>query len=60
MPNLDGTGPDGKGKATGRGLGTCRYATDKERLEKLGKGMGLKRRSDSTVGRGKRLNAGKK
>ena len=23
MPNRDGTGPDGKGKKTGRGLGIC-------------------------------------
>lgn len=23
MPRFDGTGPDGKGKKTGRGLGTC-------------------------------------
>ncbi len=23
MPNLDGTGPQGKGPMTGRGMGTC-------------------------------------
>lgn len=23
MPNLDGTGPRGKGSLTGRGMGTC-------------------------------------
>ena len=35
MPKLDGTGPEGKGKGTGRGLGKCSDATDKEKLEKL-------------------------
>ncbi|MFC1769182.1 DUF5320 domain-containing protein [Nanoarchaeota archaeon] len=24
MPNFDGTGPEGKGKRTGRGLGKCK------------------------------------
>lgn len=24
MPNKNGTGPDGKGQKTGRGLGTCK------------------------------------
>ena len=24
MPNFDGTGPDGKGPRTGRGLGNCK------------------------------------
>ena len=60
MPKLDGTGPDGKGKGTGRGLGKCRDASDEEKLEKLGKGMGKKRNSCSEEGRGKRLNAGLK
>ncbi|HHW80868.1 MAG TPA: DUF5320 domain-containing protein [Bacteroidales bacterium] len=60
MPKLDGTGPEGKGKGTGRGLGKCSDATDKEKLEKLGKGMGKKRHSCSEEGRGKRLNAGLK
>lgn len=60
MPKLDGTGPDGKGKGTGRGLGQCGSASDKEKLEKLGKGMGKKRNSCTEEGRGKRLNAGRK
>ena len=60
MPKLDGTGPEGKGKGTGRGLGKCSDATDKEKLDKLGKGMGKKRNSCSEGGRGKRLAAGLK
>ena len=60
MPKLDGTGPDGKGKGTGRKLGRCNAASDKEKLAKLGKGMGKKRNSCTEEGRGKRLNAGLK
>lgn len=58
MPKLDGTGPDGKGKGTGRGLGKCRDVSDEEKLVKLGKGMGKRRNSCTEEGRGKRLNAG--
>ncbi|MFC1691634.1 DUF134 domain-containing protein [Nanoarchaeota archaeon] len=32
MPNKDGTGPEGKGPRTGRGLGNC-PSTDKESLD---------------------------
>jgi len=60
MPKLDGTGPDGKGKGTGRGLGPCGAASDEDKLAKLGKGMGKKRNSCAEDDRGKRLNAGKK
>ena len=60
MPKLDGTGPDGKGKGTGRILGQCSTASDEEKLTKLGKGMGKKRNSCTEEGRGKRLNAGRK
>lgn len=28
MPKLDGTGPEGKGPKTGRGLGNCRREED--------------------------------
>jgi len=45
MPKLDRTGPEGEGSKTGRKLGKCSNATDKEKLEKLGKGMGKKRNS---------------
>ena len=57
---MDGTGPDGKGKGTGRKLGRCSAASDEEKLNKLGKGMGKKRNSCTEEGRGKRLNAGLK
>ena len=60
MPKLDGTGPERKGKGTGRGLGKCRDVSDEEKLAKLGKGMAKKRNSCSEEGRGKRVNAGLK
>ena len=60
MPNLDGTGPEGKGKKTGRKLGQCGSASDEEKLAKLGKGMGKKRNSGGGEGQGKRLNTGSK
>lgn len=55
MPKLDGTGPDGKGPRTGRGLGRCSEASDEEKLQKLGKGRGLKRKAGEGSGQGKRL-----
>ncbi len=44
MPNFDGTGPDGKGKLTGRKLGRCEGALP------AGRGRGQGRR-----GRGLRM-----
>ncbi len=58
MPQLNGTGPDGKGPKTGRKLGKCSNNTDDEKLKKLGKGMGNKRKSGGGKGKGKRLNSG--
>lgn len=58
MPNLDRTGPEGKGSGTGRKLGKCSNATDEEKLQKLGKGMGKRRHSKGDVGGGKRLKSG--
>ena len=60
MPKMDGTGPDGKGKGTGRKLGQCSAASNEEKLAKLGKGMGKKRNLCTEEGRGKRFNAGLK
>ena len=60
MPKMDGTGPDGNGKGTGRKLGQCSAASNEEKLAKLGKGMGKRRNSCAEKGRGKRLNAGLK
>ncbi len=59
MPNLDGTGPEGAGSQTGRKLGNCNKLSDKEKLQKMGKGMGKRRKSGSGEGRSKRLKSGK-
>jgi len=44
MPNKDGTGPQGKGPRTGRGLGDCKEGeTLPTRGRGLGQGRGLGR-----------------
>ena len=58
MPRLDGTGPEGKGSRTGRRLGECTDSNEDEKLSKLGKGMGKKRKTGSGKGQGKRLRSG--
>ena len=58
MPQLDGTGPEGKGTKTGRRLGECSQTTEEEKLNKLGKGMGKKRKVGCGKGLGKRLRSG--
>lgn len=58
MPQMNGTGPEGKGSATGRGLGKCKNHKDEEVPEKLGKGMGKRRQSGGGEGKGKRLSSG--
>lgn len=60
MPQLDGTGPKKQGAKTGRGLGKCSNAPKEEVLEKLGTGMGLRRKSGGGKGQGKRLKSGLK
>lgn len=52
---MNGTGPEGKGAKTGRGLGKCKKNSTEELNEKLGKGMGKRRKSGGGEGRGKRL-----
>lgn len=47
MPNKDGTGPQGKGPRTGRGLGDCK---DEGTLPVRGRGLGQGR----GLGRGQR------
>ncbi|MCD6346886.1 MAG: DUF5320 domain-containing protein [Bacteroidales bacterium] len=54
MPNLNHSGPDGKGPRTGRQLGKCKNK-DEVDPDSLGKGRGLKRRSGGGQGQGKRL-----
>ncbi|HPD94955.1 MAG: DUF5320 domain-containing protein [Bacteroidales bacterium] len=55
MPKMNGTGPEGKGKGTGRKLGNCSNLSEEEKLEQLGKGLGKKRHSGGGEGKGKRL-----
>ena len=55
MSQMNGTGPEGKGPKTGRGLGKCKKSTPVELNEKLGKGLGKRRKSGGGEGRGKRL-----
>lgn len=55
MPKLNGTGPDGEGPKSGRGLGKCKKQPYEELLQKLGKGLGKRRKSGGGEGRGKRL-----
>lgn len=54
MPNLNGTGPEGKGPRTGRKLGYGKDPKDENLLEKLGRGLGLRRKSGGGPGRGRR------
>jgi hypothetical protein len=58
MARMDGTGPEKKGKGTGRRLGLCSSASAEEVAEKLGKGQGMRRRVGGGKGKGKRLRSG--
>jgi hypothetical protein len=55
---MNGSGPEGKGSQTGRGLGKCQKKSPEEIIEKLGTGMGLKRKAGGGQGQGKRLRSG--
>lgn len=55
MPQMNGTGPEGKGPKTGRRLGNCSKTPNEESSFQLGKGMGKRRKSGNGKGRGKRL-----
>ncbi|MBN2814144.1 MAG: DUF5320 domain-containing protein [Bacteroidales bacterium] len=55
MPHLNGTGPEGKGPKTGRGLGDCKDQSDAAKKTELGKGLGKRRKSGGGEGRGERL-----
>ncbi len=54
MPKLNGTGPEGKGTKTGRGLGKCEKKPFQELLEKLGAGQGKRRKTGGGKGLGRR------
>ena len=58
MPQINGTGPEGKGPKTGRGLGKCKNGSSKKETDKLGKGLGMRRKSGGGTGKGKRLKSG--
>jgi hypothetical protein len=58
MPKMNGTGPEGKGPETGRGLGRCKKKSLEKSGHQLGKGMGKRRKSGGGEGRGKRLKYG--
>ncbi len=59
MPGLDGTGPEGKGRLTGRELGRCKKnAADEDLIGRLGKGMAKRRRAEGGEGKGRRLKSG--
>lgn len=58
MPNMNGKGPENKGSKTGRGLGRCSRTAADEALDKLGTGMGQRRRTGGGKGKGKRLRSG--
>jgi len=60
MPKMNGSGPEGKGPKTGRGLGNCKKKSSKEEINKLGKGLGMRRKSGGGTGKGKRLRSGLK
>lgn len=59
MARLDRTGPEGKGAGTGRKLGKCSEANNETLLQRLGKGLGLRRKSGGGRGQGKRLKSNK-
>ncbi|HOP59078.1 MAG TPA: DUF5320 domain-containing protein [Bacteroidales bacterium] len=56
MPNRNGTGPEGKGSRTGRGMGRCRKNTGNE--ETPARGTGKNRRNGGGQGKGNRSQRG--
>ena len=60
MPQMNGTGSEGKGPQTGRGLGKCKKNSAEELLSKLGKGLGKRRQTGGGTGKGKRARSGLK
>ena len=55
MPRMNGTGPEGKGSKTGRGLGKCKDTGGNRKETTLGKGMGKRRKEGGGEGQGRRL-----
>lgn len=57
MAHINGTGPEGKGPKSGRGLGRCKKNLTDEEIGHLGKGLGNRYKSGGGPGKGKRLKA---
>ncbi len=55
MPQLDQTGPEGKGPKTGRGLGKGSHLSEEEKIKQLGKGRGARLKAGGGPGKGRRL-----
>jgi len=54
MPNLNHSGPEGKGAKTGRKLGRCIKSEDElNQIGEIGKGQAKKRHSENLCGQGK-------
>lgn len=58
MPHINSTGPEGKGPKTGRELGKCKKISSEAEINKLGIGLGKRRKSGGGLGKGKRLQSG--
>ena len=58
MPSIDGTGPAGAGRMTGRGLGPCGSKEDAAASELCGRGMGSRRGMHSRRSRGLHMGSG--
>jgi len=57
MPNRDGTGPQGKGPQTGRGMGNCKGSNSGNNAGAPGRGLG--RGTGRGAGRGRGLGRGR-
>lgn len=55
---MNGTGPEGKGPKTGRGLGKCSKKSPEELSSRLGKGLGKRRHAGNGQGEGRRQKSG--
>jgi len=58
MPKMNGTGPEGKGPGTGRGLGRCGEKKPEELASQMGRGEGKRRKTGGGAGEGKRKKSG--
>ena len=58
MPRMDGTGPEGKGSGTDRGQGRCRKNPGNDDNARTGKGIGRRRQSGASGGKGRGMQQG--